>query len=705
MSGQGSRLFFVRPWLLAGAIGGAGLTWYRSPPGRLEAGPLLYCMAAGQLLLHALGNWLFARWYPFPRELRGLHALETARIAWASGVRFAARRQGTTAMLLHASRAAGFAKVRAKLERAILAIATQATDDDESSASVGREIDECIREHAAQSIRPRQVPDVPWPVRLAELEPIRMLAAGIAISVLAWWLLGLIVSPTFVLGERAPRLALAVAFTYTIVWPIVLCSALRENYGRLARFRTLLVSDRAADDPTTARLERSLSVLGEVLSVMVVDEPGDDRPPTNFGLRTATVERTKLPLVLDAHMQHTDLVVAITEDSGVTSAIAGRSPLPSARHWQVAEKPHPAFAPLSEGNVAAAALISRLREQTGTALGEVAGLASSYASWRLIYLSSGASLLLGIALLPFRAWTFVGALYVLAGVLGAFPKYLGTRRRELRGQTILRAPRFLGLSHYLSNHVPLWLSLHVTGILCAYSAYRVAIDTTGTGGWTKTLLWVTMLPAYLTVQTMLVPGLVRAIKWGVDWNFRIVVLRRNSPHSSGWHKSIVLPICGAYGQVLLIEDRHFKEGKVPMWGTEVHEALAETFYTLTVDRDVEDWRSLIERELERTDFAVFDWCSEVTPAMRWELDEALRLLPVDRILILCSTTNKLEIAATLLGSKPDQQVILLLALPGSSSAAASTLRTLLHTIMARLSAEPRIQAPQRPTSPPSAATG
>ena len=55
------------------------------------------------------------------------------------------------------------------------------------------------------------------------------------------------------------------------------------------------------------------------------------------------------------------------------------------------------------------------------------------------------------------------------------------------------------------------------------------------------------------------------IKFHVDTNFRIVVLRRNSGQWAMPHKSVIMPACGAYGQVLLLTDKTLRdiwEGRV-----------------------------------------------------------------------------------------------------------------------------------------------
>ena len=134
---------------------------------------------------------------------------------------------------------------------------------------------------------------------------------------------------------------------------------------------------------------------------------------------------------------------------------------------------------------------------------------------------------------------------------------------------------------------------------------------------------------------LLLPGLLRALKWWLDWNFKIALLHHNAPEVSGFHQRVVMPTCGVYGQVMRIREEVLVQVRSVDSTTFAHEVLSEHFYTIRWDDHLETWRAHIARELLTADCAVFDWHVCVKENMEWELREALSHRSVARLLIFC----------------------------------------------------------------------
>jgi hypothetical protein len=216
---------------------------------------------------------------------------------------------------------------------------------------------------------------------------------------------------------------------------------------------------------------------------------------------------------------------------------------------------------------------------------------------------------------------------------------------------------------------------------------------------------IAMVLAWPVVHTGLVGGVLIALKWYLDWNFRIVIFRRNSRRFGYAHKSIVMATCGKYGQVLVIgddslerTDEDYGEWRESSQGPWL-QVFSEMGNTLEPDAFLHNWQRQVIIELEIADFAIFDWAEDLTDNMRWELMMAAERLSNNRILIVyndeiqqqvqellatlsCSTPGSIE--RLMLSRKRDDQYIWPI-----NDEFAGRFRNVLHQMMLQLSVEPR----------------
>jgi hypothetical protein len=132
-----------------------------------------------------------------------------------------------------------------------------------------------------------------------------------------------------------------------------------------------------------------------------------------------------------------------------------------------------------------------------------------------------------------------------------------------------------------------------------------------------------------TAYFCLTRGIVASAKWFLVGSTRIVVFRRFAETTASRHRSMVLPVLGAYGYLLLYADETLSSTpQGPLWETQ--DLLAGRFYHMKTG-DL-NWRGQVEYELTRADFAVFDWECSPTESMELELQLSLQRLPEDRLL-------------------------------------------------------------------------
>jgi hypothetical protein len=229
---------------------------------------------------------------------------------------------------------------------------------------------------------------------------------------------------------------------------------------------------------------------------------------------------------------------------------------------------------------------------------------------------------------------------MLAAIGQRFPDQIGAVRRSSISRTTLRAPRALRVSRWLVPRV-LERRFWVAAILAALPALFLVHPTFGTDLASNVRLfgavWIVLFAC-----AFLVSGSLFAVKWSIDWSFRILVLRRNVRKYGYAHKAFIMATCGKYGQVISIRDDTLDQTDED-YGESRESSLGSWFPIFseinTMIRPVgilDTWRRRILMELEVSDFAVFDWIDEITENMRWELRSAAERLPAHRLLIVCS---------------------------------------------------------------------
>src|SRR3984893_2057689 len=236
------------------------------------------------------------------------------------------------------------------------------------------------------------------------------------------------------------------------------------------------------------------------------------------------------------------------------------------------------------------------------------------------------------------------------------PEIVGLRRAKTLSRAVFRAPKAPATSRDLDPR-KLEQKLWIVVLLCFGTALAYLVYRTGFHSdvrWDPTIViifvafWLGLFGGWSIVACAM---LLR--KWLLDWNFRIIVLRRNSRAFGYGHKRYVLATCGKYGQVTSIHDYEldktdddygeWRESSLGIWFT----VFSEIDKTKKPDIFFHVWQRQVLIETEVVDFAVFDWIDEITDHMRWELQQALVLLPVKRILIICKPADERAVLAFL----------------------------------------------------------
>jgi hypothetical protein len=237
--------------------------------------------------------------------------------------------------------------------------------------------------------------------------------------------------------------------------------------------------------------------------------------------------------------------------------------------------------------------------------------------------------------------TWLAILFMLGAVSERFPDQVGPVRSALISRTTLRPPAAPALSRRL---VPstlerrLWIAAVLAalpGLFLLHPSFEFGAD--------RAAVFKLLLAAYigLFACAYMVSGALMAIKWSIDRNFRILVLRRNTRKYGYGHKKAIMATCGKYGQVISIRDDTFDqtnegygEGREYSFGTWFSN-FAEIESMIRPVGILDTWQRRILMELEVSDFVVFDWVAEITDNMQWELRNAAERLPAHRMLIVC----------------------------------------------------------------------
>jgi hypothetical protein len=250
----------------------------------------------------------------------------------------------------------------------------------------------------------------------------------------------------------------------------------------------------------------------------------------------------------------------------------------------------------------------------------------------LFKLLSMLNVVVGLILLVI-GYLWIGSYFAFCGVLYLLADRWRTKRRYFTARWF-RVPRNLDLSERL-------LYINWSQFRWANALFILPISVFFIG--TKNFwLWFLGIGLCLTLTMPAPSAALSLVKFYYDWHFRIVLFRRNSSDIAMAHKSVIMPACGLYGQVLLITDENlsaFQEGpmkRLSQWW------LSEMYHPLVVADNRDHWRQVVMIELTFADFVVLDWSGEVTDNMRWELEQALLVCPPHRILLVVSAKSDLD---------------------------------------------------------------
>lgn len=323
-----------------------------------------------------------------------------------------------------------------------------------------------------------------------------------------------------------------------------------------------------------------------------------------------------------------------------------------------------------------------------------------------------------------RPWGWLGLSIILLAIDGAAlaaavtlaaaacewgVKILEPRRRAHMGREALRVPRNPPWSARIDPE-KLERRLRIAGwsIVLLASSIFVAIhyEALKEAGRFTIVIVILLFSTLLFAAEGLVTASLLGIKWFLDWNFRIVVFRRNATAFGYAHKAMVLAVCGRYGQVASLTDNslqattggngEWREEHLGTW----FRVFSEVWMPLVPDVFLRDWRLQIVSELAASDAAIFDWAEEVTDNMRWELRVAMQLLPANRILLVVngsalSDDDKHFLAALSAGRHPQIATAMLprerddeYIWPSNKAFAAGFVDS-LHRLLQDLSHEPR----------------
>jgi hypothetical protein len=239
-----------------------------------------------------------------------------------------------------------------------------------------------------------------------------------------------------------------------------------------------------------------------------------------------------------------------------------------------------------------------------------------------------------------------GTLLAVLAMLGAlgrrFPDQIGSARRSLISRTTLRAPSAPRFSQRLVPRVLeryLWITMILLALPALFSIHPSFDFGSDRASGLKLIVaaHIALLACFFAVS-----GILIAVKWSIDRNFRILVLRRNARRYGYGHKAFVMATCGKYGQVISIRDPTLDQtdDDYGEWRESSHGSWFRIFAEISsMVRPVgilDTWQRRILMELEVSDFAVFDWVDEITENMKWELLSAAERLPAHRMLIVCS---------------------------------------------------------------------
>jgi hypothetical protein len=562
--------------------------------------------------------------------------------------------------------------------------------------AVGGALMRLLRWHAALEPRPRPVPSDRWQfalrrTRIADL----FLAAGVGALV---WQASYLFLPSAgpAIWEPLARFLAILLLVHGLFGALTIVVSSILLYRSHARFRSLLVTSRPISDPLVRRAIAATAPHGKLIAFLV----DQSQPPVwpDVGLDSLAsdimfAQAASVPSIVASLVDHSDFLVLDIDAPMAVEILPMLEALPKSRRCLLLGSDDAApdgYTAVHKADFADGAMLRRFAwaDRDGAAP-DYRHTVHSYAADTLIYTLSVLALLAGIALLSFQHLRVLSVYVLACGLLAIFPKLLGPSRRYRPPSTRLRKPKSPRVSHVLTYYrswTPwLFAAGGFAGIGLAYSIY----------GRTPEGAEVLVLGLVINVAGSLMlllgfPGLLRALKWYLDWNFRIVILHRDLPDGSQLHKEVVMPVCGAYGQVIMISEAELAALHISGGAKFAHEVLSEHYNTIRHDDHLEAWTDHIAREITRSDFAVFDWRVEVSAAMVWELEQALAALPPSRIMVLHDSETEGSVRRILAETcGPAAGDVLVLHLPVLVPLAEATFRKALYKRLSELEAEPR----------------
>jgi hypothetical protein len=562
--------------------------------------------------------------------------------------------------------------------------------------AVGKALMSLLRWHAALTPRPRPIPSDRWQFALHRTNISDLLLAA-CVGALVWqgsYLFLPAAGPA--IWERLARFFAILLLVHSLFGAVTVVLSSILLYRSHARFRSLLVTPRLISDPLVRRAIAGMAPHGKLIAFLL-DQP---QPPVwpDLGLNSLAsdimfAEAAYVPTIVGSLVDHSDFLVLDIDTPMAVEMLPMLETLPKSRRGLLLgpdDVVPDGYTALHEADFADGAMLHRFTwaDRDGAAP-DYRHTVHSYAADQLIYTLSVFALLAGIALLSFRQLRVLGVYILACGLLGIFPKILGPSRRYRPPSARLGKPTSPRVSHLLTYYRS-WTQWLIAagafaGIGLAYSIY----GRTPQGAEILVLCLVISVAGFLMLLLGF-PGLLRALKWYLDWNFRIVILHRNLPDGSQLHKEVVMPLCGAYGQIIMISEAELAALHISGGAKFAHEVLSEHYNTIRHDDHLEAWTDHIAREIARSDFAVFDWRIEVSAAMIWELEQGLAALPPRRIMVLYDSKTEdgaRRILAETCG--PAAGDVLVLHLPRLVPLAEPTFRKALWKRLSELEAEPR----------------
>jgi hypothetical protein len=358
---------------------------------------------------------------------------------------------------------------------------------------------------------------------------------------------------------------------------------------------------------------------------------------------------------LEAFASQVDLVVLASDDSELAARIRAHIGLPADRMlYLCSERKAPeGFLWTEPAALAALAAGRKVSPQTDLYLTSIPNVALCWD-----YPAFRALLVLGFLCVNLRGGSLLAAVFWLAAVSYQAPNIVGHWRRSAISRDRLSSPRAPAASRAMRPRrlewrirIGVFLLLSLPGLLMVQVPLSGEPDS-GLVGMVFIKLAMS-LPLLALIDFALVTALLIAIKWRLDWRFRILVLRRNAQRHGYGHKLAVMAGCGRYAQVISIRDDNLdltdtgygehRESSLGYW----FQVFSEMGATLVPSRFLHIWERQVRLELEVADFAVFDWIDEITDNMRWELEAAAERLPPHRLLIVHSRQNAAAVQTAL----------------------------------------------------------